>query len=212
MTDESCCPVINHGVAAEPLASSNTGLVLKDVGELGGAQIVDIRRFGDDRGYFCETYNAKRASELGIDGSFVQDNESLSAEVGTIRGLHFQMNPTAQGKLVRVVVGAVLDVIVDIRTTSDTFGDHAIVRLDSETGRQLWIPPGFAHGFCSLEPNMVMAYKVTDFYDPATDRSMQWNDPELGIDWPEVANPESLSAKDLNGSPMAELKLKGELF
>lgn len=186
--------------------------MLKEVDQLGGAQVIEVRRFGDERGYFCETYNSKKASELGIGSEFVQDNESLSVETGTIRGLHFQRDPHAQGKLVRVLAGSVMDVIVDIRTESPTFGDHAMVRLDAHEGRQLWIPPGFAHGFCSLEPNMVMAYKVTDFYSAEADRSIQWNDADLGVVWPDIADPASLSAKDADASSLAELKLKGELF
>lgn len=186
--------------------------MLRDVGQLGGAQLVEVKRFGDDRGYFAETFNAKRAADLGIVADFVQDNESLSSTVGTVRGLHYQLDPHAQGKLVRVVAGAVIDIVVDIRTDSPTFGDHATVRLDGANGLQLWIPPGFAHGFCSLEPNMVMAYKVTDFYDAEADRSMRWDDPDIGITWPDFADPSSLSAKDANASTFAALKAKGELF
>jgi dTDP-4-dehydrorhamnose 3,5-epimerase len=186
--------------------------VLRDVGQLGGAQLIEVRRFGDDRGYFSETFNAKTAAGLGVVDDFVQDNESLSATAGTIRGLHYQVSPHAQGKLVRVVVGAVIDVVVDIRAGSPTFGDHAMVRLDGINGLQLWIPPGFAHGFCSLESNMVMAYKVTDFYNAEADRSMQWNDSELGIIWPGIADPSSLSAKDSEAPTFAELRAKGELF
>jgi len=186
--------------------------VQTDVEKLGGPLVMEVARFGDERGYFCESYNARRAAEAGLDAVFVQDNESLSTTVGTIRGLHYQMDPHAQGKLVRVAVGAAIDVIVDIRESSPTFGHHAKVRLDAETGRQLWVPAGFAHGFASLTPDMLMIYKVTDFYDGDADRSMAWDDPEIGIEWPNEADPETLSAKDTAALTMAELQVKGELF
>lgn len=186
--------------------------MLKDVDQLGGPQVVDVRRFGDQRGYFCETYNAKRAEELGIHARFVQDNESLSAPCGTVRGLHYQRHPHAQGKLVRVVVGAILDVVVDIRTGSPTFGDYGQIGLDSEDGRQLWIPPGFAHGFCTLRPDTIINYKVTDFYNAEADRSMRWDDPQLGIQWPSEADADTLSPKDSDAPLMADLHAMGELF
>lgn len=186
--------------------------VLTDLEKLGGPLVMDVTRFGDERGYFCESYNARRAAEAGLDAVFVQDNESLSTTVGTVRGLHFQLDPHAQGKLVRVAVGAVIDVIVDIRVSSPTFGDHAKIQLDAQSGRQVWVPPGFAHGFCSLTPDMLMIYKVTDFYDAVADRSIRWDDPEIGIEWPHEVDPETLSAKDANASTMALLGAKGELF
>lgn len=192
--------------------SSDNVRVLTDVKELGGPLVMDVTRFGDERGYFCESYNARRAAEAGLDAVFVQDNESLSTTLGTIRGLHYQLDPHAQGKLVRVAIGAVIDVIVDIRTSSATFGQHTKVRLDADSGRQLWIPPGFAHGFCSLTPDMLMIYKVTDFYDGDADRSIIWDDPAIGIEWPIEADPETLSAKDVGASTMADLQAKGELF
>lgn len=186
--------------------------MLTEVENLGGPRILDVKRFGDGRGYFCETYNQARAHEAGLDAIFVQDNESLSVDAGTIRGLHYQLDPKAQGKLVRVVVGAVCDVLVDLRMGSSTFGDHAMARLDGGEGRQIWIPVGFAHGFCSLEPNTVIAYKVTDFYSAQADRSLRWDDPELGIEWPDVAESQTLSRKDAEAPTLAELVSRGEVF
>ena len=154
------------------------------------------RRFGDDRGLFCETYNRTRFGEHGIDADFVQDNQSLSRQVGTLRGLHFQSPPHAQAKLVRVLAGRVLDVAVDIRHGSPTFGRHVAVELSAENWRQLFVPKGFAHAFCTLEPDTVVAYKVDDFYAPDCDGGIVWNDPDLGIDWPVTAATVQLSAKD----------------
>ncbi len=173
--------------------------------EIDGVVEYTPRRFGDDRGYFTETFNTRTCQSLGISGVFVQDNESLSAELGTIRGLHFQTAPSAQGKIVRIVQGAVLDVAVDLRVGSATFGDHVAVRLDGEVGNQLWIPPGFAHGFCTLEPDTLMAYKVTAYYDPDADRCILWTDPEIGIDWPIDVASATLSAKDAAAPILADL-------
>ena len=171
------------------------------------------QRFGDDRGYFCETFNQKTLLEaMGLDVEFVQDNESLSVNVGTVRGLHFQLEPHSQGKLVRVIAGKLLDVCVDIRRSSETFGKHIKVELDASIGKQLWVPPGFAHGFCTLEPNTVISYKVTDFYNAEADRSLKWNDSELGIDWPDCVDPNSLSSKDINALDLSSLEKKEELF
>ncbi len=156
------------------------------------------RRFGDERGYFAELYNQERYRDLGIDEVFVQDNESLSAQVGTVRGLHFQIGGSGQGKLVRCPKGAILDVAVDIRHGSATFGDHVAVRLDQATGNQLWVPVGFAHGFCTLEADSMISYKVTGYYDPDADRGILWNDPGLGIEWPVEAGDAVLSEKDQN--------------
>jgi dTDP-4-dehydrorhamnose 3,5-epimerase len=187
-------------------------MVETDLEKLGGPLVIDVTRFGDERGYFCESYSTRRAADAGLDATFVQDNESLSTVIGTVRGLHFQLDPHAQGKLVRVAVGAVIDVVVDIRMSSPTFGQHAKIRLDSQDGRQLWVPPGFAHGFCSVTSDVLMMYKVTDFYNADADRSMRWDDPELGIEWPEQADVGTLSAKDSGAQTMAELGAKGELF
>jgi dTDP-4-dehydrorhamnose 3,5-epimerase len=153
-------------------------------------------RHGDARGYFSETFRADRVQEAAGPIDLVQENQSLSAQPGTIRGLHFQIAPAAQGKLVRCVAGALFDVAVDIRHDSPTFGQWVSAELTADNGRQLWIPAGFAHGFCTLEPNTVVAYKVSAYYSPAHDRGMAWDDPALGITWPAVANAATLSAKD----------------
>ncbi|HYD69444.1 dTDP-4-dehydrorhamnose 3,5-epimerase [Azospirillum sp.] len=171
------------------------------------------RRFDDDRGWFVETYNRRRLAELaGITEDFVQDNMSLSAAVGTIRGLHFQAPPHAQGKLVGVVAGAVLDVAVDIREGSPNFGRHVAARLSAAEGNQMYVPAGFAHGFCTLEPNTVVSYKVTDVYAPECDGGIAWNDPDLGIDWPVTAERAALSDKDRALPRLADLPPVFRLF
>ena len=170
------------------------------------------KRFGDERGYFSEVYSKREWADQGLRVDFVQDNESLSALAGTVRGLHFQVNPTAQGKLVRCTRGALLDVVVDVRNGSSSFGDHVVVRLDPDLGNQLWVPPGFAHGFCTLEPNTLIAYKVTDYYDPATDRGIRWDDPGLGIEWPVGASDAVLSAKDRAAPTLEEFGSTAGLF
>lgn len=156
--------------------------------DLAGVQILIPRRFGDERGWFTESYNAGRlAQEAGISTVFIQDNLSFSARPGTVRGLHFQCPPAAQAKLVSVIVGAVFDVVVDIRHGSPTFGRYAAVRLTAQEGNQLYIPEGFAHGYCTLEPGTVFAYKVSAAYTPAADAGIFWDDPALAIPWPEQA-------------------------
>lgn len=142
------------------------------------------RRFADDRGYFTETYNkAKFAAETGYDGEFVQDNHSRSGR-GVLRGLHYQIEPRSQGKLVRVVFGAVFDVVVDIRRSSSTFGEWFGVELSGEVGNQIWIPPGFAHGFLALTDGAEVQYKTTDFHSPDHERTIRWDDPAVGVVWP----------------------------
>ena len=168
-------------------------------------KIVTPKKFGDHRGFFSETWSRKAFAEAGLDLDFVQDNQSLSVEVGTVRGLHFQLNPKAQGKLVRCIAGAVLDVAVDIRRGSPTWGRHVKVELTADDGCQLWVPPGFAHGFCTLLPDSVVAYKVTEYYSPEHDRGLRWNDPALAIDWPVSASDAVLSAKDEQQPLLAEL-------
>ena len=150
----------------------------------------------DARGFLSETYNRRLLDSAGIAAVFVQDNHSLSAEAGTLRGLHFQAPPHAQGKLVRVAKGAVYDVAVDIRVGSPTFGQHVGAILSEENWIQMWIPAGFAHGFCTLEPNTEVIYKVTDYYAPGCDRGLTWNDPALGIKWPVDQHTVKLSDKD----------------
>lgn len=159
-------------------------------------KLITPKKHGDARGFFSETYNKRALSEHGIDLDFVQDNQSLSAEKGTVRGFHFQTPPFAQDKLVRVTRGAVLDVVVDIRKNSSTFGQHVAVELSAENWAQLLVPAGFAHAFCTLVDNTEIIYKVTNYYSKDHDFGLLWNDPELGIDWPVEANDAVLSEKD----------------
>lgn len=156
------------------------------------------RVFGDDRGFFFESFNQSAFEELtGLSRTFVQDNHSKSQR-GVLRGLHYQLPPKAQGKLVRVVQGEVFDVAVDIRKHSPTFGQWAGAMLSAENKHQLWIPEGFAHGFLTLSDTAEFLYKTTDFYDPTSERCIAWNDRELGIHWPLTHTP-TLSAKDQQG-------------
>lgn len=154
------------------------------------------RYIADERGYFLETFRADLFAQHIGDHAFVQDNESLSVKSGTVRGLHFQSEPHSQGKLVRCTAGALFDVAVDIRRGASTFGQWVGETLTPANGKQLWVPPGFAHGFCSLEPNTVISYKVTGYYSAACDKGLAWDDPAIGIVWPDIADPETLSAKD----------------
>jgi len=158
--------------------------------------------FGDDRGYFYESYNKAAFENFGIHHEFVQDNQSKSSR-GVLRGLHFQNPPYAQGKLVRVIQGAVLDVVVDIRKGSPTYSKHHKVRLTGENKMMFWIPPGFAHGFATLEDETIFSYKCTNLYNKDSEGSVLWNDPALGIDWG-LENP-LLSPKDEEARPLAEL-------
>lgn len=153
-------------------------------------------RFGDARGFFSETWSRRRYAGFGIDVDFVQDNHSYSATPGTIRGLHFQVPPDAQGKLVRVVRGAVLDVVVDIRHGSPAFGRPVAVELSASNWRQLYVPPGFAHAFCTLVPDTEILYSVTAYYAPRSDKGLAFDDPGLGIDWPVGPEGPVLSDKD----------------
>lgn len=155
------------------------------------------KRFGDDRGWFTETFNVRNFARVGIAEPFVQDNHSLSRPVGTLRGLHFQTPPHGQAKLVRCIRGRILDVAVDVRRGSPTYGRHVAAELSAENGEQLFIPVGFAHGFVTLEPDTEVTYKVTDFYAPECDGGIRWNDPDIGIDWPlAAASGPVLSPKD----------------
>ncbi len=167
------------------------------------------KRFGDARGWFSETFRMDALERAGIAVPFVQDNQSFSAPQGTIRGLHFQIPPQPQTKLVRVLAGAILDIAVDIRPGSPTYGRHVAVRLDAEGGEQLFIPHGFAHGFCTLTPDVMVAYKVDSYYSPAHDRAILWNDPDLGIDWPVGEGQAILSDKDTRAP---RLRDAGPLF
>lgn len=152
--------------------------------KLQGASILEPVVHGDNRGFFMESYNEEIMNKLGVNYNFIQDNQSLSAEVGVLRGLHYQLNPKAQTKLIRVLTGAIYDVIVDIRRNSPTFGQWVGVILSEYNKRQLLVPKGFAHGFCTLVPNTQVLYKVDEYYSPENDRGILWNDPALGIDWP----------------------------
>ena len=164
--------------------------------ELPGLVLLRPRRFTDARGYFAETYNEKTLAAAGISAKFVQDNQSFSAKRGTIRGLHFQLPPAAQAKLVRVLQGSVYDVAVDLRVGSPTCGRWVGETLTADGGEQMFVPRGFAHAFCTLETDTVVAYKVDDFYAPASDSGLIWNDPALAIKWPVAPNEVVLSDKD----------------
>ncbi|MEA2876321.1 MAG: dTDP-4-dehydrorhamnose 3,5-epimerase [Hyphomicrobiales bacterium] len=165
--------------------------------DLPGVLLLRPRRFSDSRGFFTETYNKKAFSAAGIAAKFVQDNQSYSARRGTLRGLHFQLPPAAQAKLVRVLRGSVYDVAVDLRVGSPTYGRWEGETLTAEGGEQLFIPRGFAHAFCTLEADTVVAYKVDEFYAPASDSGLIWNDPALKIDWPVEPGEVLLSDKDM---------------
>ncbi|MEM7626634.1 MAG: dTDP-4-dehydrorhamnose 3,5-epimerase [Planctomycetota bacterium] len=164
--------------------------------DISAVKLIHPKRFGDHRGYFVETYSAAKFASHGIELVFVQDNESLSAEVGTVRGLHFQSPPHAQDKLVRCPRGAILDVAVDIRVGSPTYGQHVTAVLSAENGDQLLVPKGFAHGFSTLTPDAMVSYKVTDVYAPQCDAGILWSDPDLAIDWQTEAGDAVLSEKD----------------
>jgi dTDP-4-dehydrorhamnose 3,5-epimerase len=173
--------------------------------DIKGLRLLTPKIHQDDRGFFSETYNAQTLQTLEITDIFVQDNQSLSVSKGIIRGLHFQTPPHAKGKLVRVTRGAILDVAVDLRQGSPSFGKHVAVTLSAENWQQFWIPEGFAHGFCSLEPNTEILYKVTDYYAPECDKGLAWNDPALNIAWPVTSENAILSEKDAGNPPLSEL-------
>ena len=157
--------------------------------------LISVERHGDHRGFFSEIYCRKRWLDLGVDLEFVQENHSVSHEVGTLRGLHFQFPPHAQAKLVRCGRGAIFDVAIDIRKGSSSFGQWKGYNLTEENGHQLYVPVGFAHGFITLEPDSEIVYKCSDYYAPEAEGSVFWNDPEIGIDWPLYGEP-ILSSKD----------------
>ncbi|MDB5005731.1 MAG: dTDP-4-dehydrorhamnose 3,5-epimerase [Mucilaginibacter sp.] len=163
--------------------------------DIEGLLILEPRIFNDDRGYFYESYNKSKFAEAGIDADFVQDNQSFSHK-GAVRGLHGQANPFAQGKLVRVIAGSVLDVAIDIRTGSSTYGKHVSVMLSGENKLMFWIPAGFLHGFATLEDNTIFTYKVNNLYDKASEIGVIWNDPTLNIDWGIAPSDILLSPKD----------------
>lgn len=160
-------------------------------------RLITPRRFEDDRGWFCETYNACGYAGLGLDDVFVQDNHSLSRGKGTVRGLHFQTPDFAQAKLVRCVRGAIFDVAVDVRRGSPTYGRHVSAELTADNGSQLYVPVGFAHAFMTLEPDTEVIYKVTAYYAPQCDGGLRFDDPEFDIPWPLPAGDAIVSAKDV---------------
>lgn len=172
---------------------------------LPGVVLVEPRRFGDSRGFFAETYNASAYRDAGIECEFMQDNHSLSDRVGTVRGLHFQTPPAAQAKLVRCGRGAIFDVAVDIRVGSPTFGKWVGYELSADNGLQLFIPAGFAHGFMTLRPSSEIVYKCSDYYAPQNEGSVRWDDPDLGIEWPQVEEP-VLSEKDASAPNLSQIK------
>ncbi|MEO8531610.1 MAG: dTDP-4-dehydrorhamnose 3,5-epimerase [Deltaproteobacteria bacterium] len=169
-------------------------MIVEDT-KLAGVKIITPKRFGDNRGYFSETWNKRLLAEHGIDADFVQDNQSMSMAVGTVRGLHYQSPPHAQGKLVRCGRGALWDVAVDARVASPTYGQWIGVDLTAENGRQLWIPAGFLHGFSTLLPETEIIYKCTDYYAPECDGSVRFDDTDIDVDW-QISGPPTLSAKD----------------
>lgn len=165
--------------------------------------VITPRRFADHRGFFTETYNKRALAEIGISLEFVQDNHSLSVDAGTIRGLHFQVEPRAQWKLVRVTRGSIFDVVVDIRKSSSTFGAWISAEISANDGNQILVPAGFAHGLCTLEPNTEVLYKVSDYYSPEHDSCIRWNDPAIGINWPPISTP-IVSKKDSESPLLSE--------
>lgn len=176
--------------------------------ELPGVVVLEPKVFGDDRGFFAETWNARTFRELtGCTDDFVQDNHSRSAQ-GVLRGLHYQLPPQAQGKLVRAIVGEIYDVAVDIRRGSKTFGRWVGVLLSADNKRQLWVPPGFAHGFYVTTPVAEVVYKVTAYYSPEHDRGIRWDDPAIGIPWPLVnGGAPLLSGKDCAAVTLAQAEI-----
>jgi dTDP-4-dehydrorhamnose 3,5-epimerase len=163
---------------------------------LPGVVLIAGTRISDCRGYFSECYVRADFAAAGLTNDFIQDNQSCSVAAGTVRGLHFQSPPFAQAKLVRVLKGRIHDVVVDLRRSQPTYGRHVAVEISEESGEQLYVPTGFAHGFCTLQPDTVVLYKVDNIYSPAHDRGVNWADPDLGIAWPVRENDAVMSEKD----------------
>jgi len=187
------------------IGETNVGGLMK-IAELAIAavKLISPNIHRDERGFFSETYSQRALEDAGIAATFVQDNHSFSRQKGVVRGLHFQVAPRAQGKLVRVTRGAILDVALDIRVGSPTYGQHVSAVLSADNWSQLWVPAGFAHGFCTLEADTEVQYKVTDYYAPDCDRGILWNDPALGIAWPVTADKAMLSDKDRKQPRLAD--------
>lgn len=169
-----------------------------------GLLLITPKVHRDPRGFFVETYVERAVAARGLTEPFLQDNHALSRDAGVVRGLHLQAPPVPQGKLVRVVRGSIFDVAVDVRHGSPTYGQHAAVTLTADNFQQLWVPPGFLHGYATLEADTEVIYKVTGYYAPDCDRGVMWNDPALGIAWPVSADAAILSAKDKANRPLAE--------
>lgn len=175
--------------------------------EIFDVKLLTPKKFGDDRGYFMETFRQDIFNKfIGKNIIFVQDNHSLSAPGNTLRGLHFQAPPHAQGKLVRCIRGSMTDVAVDARKSSPTYGHHVSVKLSADNAQQLWVPKGFLHGFVTLEPNTEVVYKVTDYYSPDCDGNVSWNDPDLAIDWGISEDSVILSDKDAKAQTFSDFK------
>jgi dTDP-4-dehydrorhamnose 3,5-epimerase len=173
--------------------------------DLDGPLEIVPRKIEDSRGYFAETFRLAPFVEQVGNIEFVQDNTSLSVQQGTVRGIHFQAYPAAQGKLVRCLAGKLLDVAVDLRRDSKSYGRWIGVTLTPEENNQLWVPVGFGHAFCTLEPNTVISYRVTDYYSAEHDKGIAWNDADIAIDWPSIADPDTLSSKDRAQPSLADL-------
>jgi dTDP-4-dehydrorhamnose 3,5-epimerase len=193
---------VNDGAHAR--SSDGSCRVIVERARIPDVKLLRMPRFHDPRGFFSETFSRRGLEEAGIDCEFVQDNHSFSAFRGVVRGLHFQIPPFAQHKLVRVVRGSILDIAVDLRQLSPTYGWHVKQLIRAEDWTQLFIPAGFAHGFCTLEAETEVLYKVSTYYSPAHDRGIRWDDPALGIDWPIRADEALLSDKDRRLPAMAE--------
>lgn len=164
--------------------------------EIEGLALFRPKKFVDTRGYFMETFNVRAYADAGVGSTFVQDNQSLSTAIGTIRGLHYQTPPEPQAKLIRVIRGSIYDVAVDLRRGSPTYGRWCAVTLTADGGEQFFVPHGFAHGFCTLEPETLVGYKVDGYYAPACDAGLRWDDPEIGISWPVDHAAVNVSDKD----------------
>ncbi len=177
---------------------------LRDLG-LDGVKEIIPHRFGDNRGFFTETYNVDRFAQAGLNTTWVQDNHSFSKDAYVLRGLHFQADPMAQEKLVRVIVGEIFDVAVDIRKNSTTYGKWVGIKLSAKMGNQILIPKGFAHGFLTLTSDVEVVYKVSAAYSPEHDRTIIWNDPAIGIEWPIDGNQPQLSGKDAQAPTLADV-------